>query len=98
MNAVDHDALVRAIGMMRAESDDSRALIDELLRRNGFADAGETAAYYCQTRRLCTPPSPRSAGTMAMAVEQLLRRLLDAKLSKYEPDVLAALERAERAA
>src|SRR5262249_38267955 len=43
---------MRAIALMRNESEDSRELIDELLTRNGFASARETAAYYCQTRRL----------------------------------------------
>jgi hypothetical protein len=112
MNKLDRDAFARAIAQMQAEDAGShgRQLIDALLAKGqSFEETGETAAYYCQCKALHLKPwqsppmyaAPRldgpddgSAGWKQ--AELLAYRLRAANLSKYEPDVLGALERAER--
>jgi hypothetical protein len=106
MNDIDRNAFTRAIALMQAEDAGShgRELIDALLaKQQSFEETGESAAYYCQCKALRLKPwqsppiyaAPRLDGPVA---EQLAHRLRAAGLSKYEPDVLGALERIERAA
>jgi len=109
MNDIDREAGERAIEQMRAESADSRALIDALIARDGLEEAGQTAAYHCQCQSLRLKPwqpppmhaEPRTDGpddgTMGHCVaEQLLYRMLSLGLSRFEPDPIKAIERIER--
>ena len=54
--AIDRAAMTLAIGRARAESADSRERIEEILAREGFAEAGETAAYWAQDTALRLRP------------------------------------------
>src|SRR5262249_40588380 len=56
MKKVDRDAFERAIAQMRNDSADTRALIEEIIAKQGFEQAGETAAYHCQCRALRLRP------------------------------------------
>jgi hypothetical protein len=108
VNKLDKDAFERAIAMMRSEAD-GRELLDAIsARQKTFAETGETAAYYCQCRNLklkSHQPPPMYAAANAVGgddgssgwfqAEQLLRRLLDAQLSRFEPDPVRALAEVE---
>jgi hypothetical protein len=112
MSDLDKAACERAIAMMQAEPAGShgRVLIDALLARGGsFEEIGKTAAFHCQSQNLRLKPwqpppmevTPRvdgvDDGNMGWhRAQQLAYRLLAAGLSKYEPDPVATLERAER--
>jgi hypothetical protein len=113
MNDLDHDAFKRAIELMQAEPAGShgRELIEALLaKQQSFEETGETACYYCQCKALRLQPwqsppmyaAPRTDGHDDgsqgwKAAEMLAYRLRAAGLSKFEPDPLGALERAEHA-
>ena len=98
----DFDALTRALDLALA-SDDDRAQIEQKLERKGWIEAAQSAAYSCQRRVLQLRPwelppcygavSPGHDGHAKAAV--LLKRLLDAGLSCYEPDALGALAKIE---
>jgi hypothetical protein len=113
MRRVDRDAFKRSIATVRAESAEESARVDEMLRTESWATVGETCAYACQDRALDLKPwQPPPCwihdldGTLAdgddgvmgrYAAALLLRQLLAAGLSRFEPDVLGAIERAEAA-
>ena len=112
MTDLDRDAFARAIAQMQAEAAGShgRQLIDALLAKGqSFAETGETACYFCQTKALRlkpwqSPPMYAAARTDGhdngsggwKVAELLAHRLLAAGLSRFEPDPLGALERVER--
>jgi hypothetical protein len=106
---VDREALERAIALYRQRDSASRDQIDDLLRTRSWREVAELAAYGCQCDRLGlrpwqSPPTEVDVSYEHMtgddhrglrAAAQLLRRLLDAGLSRYEPDPLHALDAAE---
>jgi hypothetical protein len=108
----DQDAYRRAIEWMRRHSPAYAAQIDDKLAREGFASAGEFAAYaaQCETLRLKPWEAPPAHVRATIAeVDQsvygrrgteiaLRDRLLAAGLSVFEPDPLSALARAAPAA
>jgi hypothetical protein len=110
LSKVDREALQRAIEMVRAEGPNEMRWIDDHLRTNGFFEAGRLASYHCQYRALQLKPwqfppiwiddvsatlkEPPDSKDRHRAAK-LLQRLLAAGLSRYEPDPLAALKRAE---
>jgi hypothetical protein len=109
MTPIDRNALERALVACRAESAARAKQIDSKLASESWEDVAEFAAYCAQGRALDlmpwqSPPchanlralsepfgDPRAARESA----ELLRRLLDAGLSRFEPDPLGALEQAE---
>jgi hypothetical protein len=97
----DLDALQRAMVQVRKHGKTRRAQIDEKLLDEPWCDVAEFAAYVCQTRALNLKPweSPPMHGDVAGApatAAELLRKMLDAGISRYEPDPMAALEGAKR--
>jgi hypothetical protein len=112
VDRIDRDALERAIEAARAESDGRRQQIDAKLADEPWQDVAEFASYCVQERSLNLPPwqdppckanlaslrqpygDPRAARESA----ELLWRLLDAGLSRYEPDPLQTLANAEKRA
>jgi len=107
---IDIEAMERAIEMKRERSEADREQIEDMLRERPWHECGAFAAYGAQCHALALRPweSPPTEvdpdwadhtgvdhyGRIAAA--RLLRRLLDAGLSRYEPDPIAALARAER--
>jgi hypothetical protein len=96
----DRDAMRRAIDAMRHESPDRAAQIERTLKHEGFAAAGEFAAYVvqCSTLRLKpweTPPSDPWGNFCSGGIE-LRDRLVAAGLSVFEPDPARALAQIER--
>jgi hypothetical protein len=104
----DQDAFERAIAWMRRHSPARAAPIEDKLRCEGFAAAGEFAAYaaQCETLRLkpwqappshvrATDPDPNVYGCRPAEIA-LRDRLVQAGLSVFEPDPLSALARAAR--
>src|SRR5262249_52830432 len=96
---VDDDALRRAMAITRR--DPSRAMqLDEMLRDEPGTGVAEFAAYGCQREALGMRPwqeppcvadenDPRDRDQNA---RRLLRRMLDAGVSRYEPDPMEALK------
>src|SRR5262245_47356001 len=111
LSQTDRDALTRALETARAESESERKRFDREETEQGWQWAAETAAYHCQDRALKLRPwqpppcwiwnveADLTAGDDGIggryAAALLTRRLLQASLSRYEPDPLGALERAE---
>jgi hypothetical protein len=110
LSKVDREALQHAIEMVRAEGPNETRWIDDHLRTNGFFEAGHLASYHRQYRALQLKPwefPPIWIDDVRATLKEppdfkdrhraakLLRRLLAAGLSRYEPDPLTALERAE---
>ena len=109
LTPIDRDALTRAIAAARAEDAGRRKQIDSMLASQPWERVAVFAARCVQHRSLRLQPwqsppfrasladldqplgDPRGARESA----ELLKRLLDANLSPFEPDPLAALERVE---
>ena len=109
LSAVDRDALKRAIEIAKAESPGRAAQINDKLKTESWRAVAEFAASCCQHRALATRPwelAPVSVDEddpipdgddhrrTGRAIK-LLRRLLAAGLSRYEPDPIEALARVE---
>src|SRR5262245_48320543 len=111
LSAVDREAMERAIEIVR-HRDKARAVqIADKLASEPWEEVGAFAAYtaQCDALRLkpwqwppcwiadiAAEPPPDHSGRRRAA--ELLQRLLAAGLSRYEPDPLGALERAEAGA
>lgn len=100
LSPVDRDALERSLQLALASDEPGRRdQIKRKLKKDDWIEAAETAAYGCQRRVLGlkpwqSPPCygdafPGHDGHANAAV--LLRKLLDAGLSRWEPDPVAAL-------
>jgi hypothetical protein len=103
MTEVDKDAFRRAIEQCRAHGIAESEYIDrELASGESFEEVGKSAAYGCQCRNLRLKPwqAPPMFGDAHPGheghadAEVLLQKLLDAGLSRYEPDPIRALETA----
>jgi hypothetical protein len=97
LSAVDRDALERAVELMKADDDAQRRdQIAQKLHAEDWFTAAHFAAYYRQREVLDLKPweSPPCYGDSAPGHDghadaaKLLKKLLDAGLSKYEPDPL----------
>ena len=110
LRKVDREAMQRAIDMVRAEGPSEARRIDDQIQHDGFYSAGHGASYHCQYRNLKLRPwefPPVWVDNVTATLKEppdhqrrdraakLLQRLLAAGLSRYEPDPLTALERAE---
>ena len=110
MNETDLDALERAIVAARAQSPGRREQIDSMLADQKREDVAAFAARVIQGRALNLQPwqvPPMRASLAALSEPygdpsgrresaELLKRLLDAGLSRFEPDPVGALAEAER--
>jgi hypothetical protein len=110
MRRIDKEAMQRAIQMARAEDEPRKKQIDAKLKSESFEEVGAFASYHCQCRALLlrpwqSPPSEVDIGdedtpTLPQggrrAAAMLLRRMLDNKLSRFEPDPVGALQRIEQ--
>ena len=109
LHPVDRSALERAIEIAKGESPGRAAQIASKLKHESWREVAEFAASCCQHRALATRPwelAPVSVGEddpipdgddhrrTGRAIK-LLRRLLAAGLSRYEPDPIEALARVE---
>ena len=98
MNKIDKDALTRAMTIARREAGRS-AQLDSMLEDSPWREVAEFAAYCVQGRALRLKPweSPPSScdedgeGDRQREGRALLRRMLAAGLSRFEPDPLRAL-------
>ena len=92
----DFYAMTRAIAAARCESRTRAKQIDAKLRTEPWEDVGRFAAFSSQIESLHLQPW-ESTVVYADSPEAhvLLRRLKAAGLSKFEPDPVAALARAE---
>lgn len=91
----DREALQRALALARTFDRARAEQLDAKLGDEPWSDVATFAAHVCQCRALHLRPWERSP---AMAADdddgpagQLLRRMLAAGFSRYEPDPLAAL-------
>jgi hypothetical protein len=107
MNAHDRKAMQLAIAMARADSEQQRHEIDDMLRAGPWQEAGERAVWACQDRNLrlrpweCPPfltdsdAEPSDCWGRRPQEIALLARMLAARISRYHPDPIAALAAAE---
>jgi hypothetical protein len=108
-NQVDKEALERCLGI--AQRDAGRAeQLQSMLKDTPRREVLEFAAYSCQIESLCLKPweSPpcivdiddpddeRDDVVNNATARSLLRRMLAAKISRYEPSPLQALKRKQR--
>jgi hypothetical protein len=109
MDRIDRDALERAIVACRAQDAGSAKQIDHMLLDRPWELVARFAAYSAQMDALGLMPwqSPPCQASLAALHEpfgdararesaEVLRRLLDAGLSPFEPDPLAAIAEAEQ--
>jgi hypothetical protein len=101
LSRADRDALERAVWLARRTPALAKAIDDRLARGDDWLEVATSAAYHCQLEALnCLPwQDPPMFGdtdrpTRDQHAAELLRRLLDAGLSRYEPNPIVALERA----
>lgn len=103
VNAVDRDALERA--MQIAQRDPLRAAqLQSKLKDEPWIEVAEFASYSCQIHALNLKPweSPPchadedDPDPQDKAAQYLLRQMLAAGVSRFDPDPLAALEHAKR--
>lgn len=113
-NRIDRDAFERAIEHLRRRGGEDQRQIESMLQSRPWERVGAFAAYSCQCEALRPRPwqpvpaneyvsvtdGDDAAGPIGgrKAAAELLRRLLGAGLSRFEPDPIGALEAAERAA
>jgi hypothetical protein len=109
LTPADEDALARALVVTRGESAARARQIDTMLGDESWQSVAVFAASCAQSRSLNLAPwqlppfranladldQPPGDASGRRESAELLRRLLDANLSPFEPDPLAALERAE---
>jgi hypothetical protein len=111
LSRIDREALERAIAIDRKRDPKSYKPINRRLEPERWYEAGKSAAYACQCAALRPKPwQPVPANEYVAvtdddseygpvmgraAAAELLRRMLAAGLSRYEPDPIAALEAAE---
>ena len=97
MKQIDRDALTRAMAMARKDRK-LAAQLDEQLKERSWHEVAEFAAYCCQYDNLKllphqSPPCAVIAGDPRdQDAADLLRRMLAAGLSEFEPDPLKALQ------
>jgi hypothetical protein len=107
LSDLDRLALARAVEIERARNPACRQRIDRLAAEEGWLAAAQSAARHCQDIALhlspwqCWPPSvvepdetdePGCEHRGITASAKLLRRMLRAGVSKYDPDPEAALQ------
>jgi hypothetical protein len=92
VSKVDREALKRALVLAKASDERGRREQIESMQERDWFEAAHFAAYHCQVNALQLRPwqSPPLYGRDADAAV-LLRKLLDAGLSRYEPNPVAAL-------
>jgi hypothetical protein len=96
---VDHDALTRCMEIAQRDPDRAEQL-QSMLRHRDWTEVAEFASHCCQYRSLHLRPwqSPPSAvdeddpDEDDRAAQKLLRRMLAAGVSRYDPDPLRALK------
>ncbi len=99
MEEIDRNALDRAIDILRA-SPERHEQIEAKLLKEGFEKAGQFAAYSCQCTNLNLKPyqeppcwaDENEADPKDIDAQALLLEMLNAGLSRYEPDPLKALK------
>ena len=109
LSQVDYEALARAYETAAAESEAYCEHLDYIEAREGWVSAAQSASYHLQVKNLklkpwqCPPCDCRSDEVghgygHSRGEVMLRRRMLEAKLSLYEPDPAAALEKIASAA
>jgi hypothetical protein len=100
---IDREALERALKLCAAQDAGRAEQIAAMLDERSWAETGHFAAASCQRRALRLSPwqSPPSdcliepLNPQDAPARRLLRRMLNAGLSRFEPSPLGALERAK---
>lgn len=100
LDPVDRDALTRAMEIAARDPDRAEQL-QEMLAKQPWVEVAEFAAYVCQCRALGLKPGdeppcaadPDDPDDRSPGARLLLRKMLHAGVSRYEPDPAAALAR-----
>jgi len=99
VDAIDHDALERALAILQADPERAEQ-ITSMLSDRAWLETAHFAAYVCQRRTLRlrpwqSPPMDAEIGEPRPhdhGARVLLRRMRSAGLSRFEPDPVAALD------
>jgi hypothetical protein len=95
MKVIDREALQRALTLAHTFDHARAEQLDAKLADEPWTDVAAFAAHVCQCRALHLRPWERSPAMAAADDDgpagQLLRRMLGAGLSRFEPDPLVAL-------
>ena len=101
LSQTDREALERAMEIVRRWMPERAQRMDEVLEHQTWEKAAKYAAYHCQMASLELPQSGLINPPCWIVEDdpeeddkdeqELLRRMLAAGLSRYEPDPLAAL-------
>jgi hypothetical protein len=107
---LDRDALARCIPIARRIEPIISRAIDTILARDGWEEAAAYACFYCQVMSLGLMPFETPPAQMNLAAglnlpfnsknreregAELLKRMIAAGVSRYEPDPVRACETAE---
>jgi hypothetical protein len=101
-DAADRDALERAMEIARHDpgrAEQLRAMLED----EEWTEVAEFAAYHCQIHALSLKPwqeppchaDEKDPHPRDRDAQRFLRKMLAAGISRYDPDPLAALERAK---
>jgi hypothetical protein len=92
----DKEALTRALEIFSRDPRNATQVKGKMAQGDSWAECAGHAAYNCQIKALgllpWQNPPCHCDGTGTDLMDRLLRRMLDAGLSAYEPDPLAALK------
>jgi hypothetical protein len=93
----DLDALRRSVRLTMAENQLRREQIEEMLAERPWVEVAEFCSYHLQMRALNLGPwqDPPANGPDDGEAGALLDRMLDASISQWEPDPVAALAKVE---
>src|SRR5262249_14266212 len=99
LDPVDRDALERSMAIAQRNLDRAEQL-QSMLRDQDWIEVAEFASHCCQFRALClkpwqSPPSSVDENDLDeedKAARDLLRKMLAAGVSRYDPDPLKALK------
>ena len=108
LSEVDRNALGRALALAKERSRgelrrDGETQIERMLKRQLWQEVAQFAVYGCQMKSLGLRPwqfppawvSPNDLDPEHADAVALLKRLLDAGLSRWEPDPIGALAKVE---
>jgi hypothetical protein len=97
---VDMDAFRRALAMALNSREPGRArMFERMLKNESWLACAKAAAHFCQTRTMQLPPfmsAPVNGPGNGAESDALLKRMLAAGISQFEPDPAAALSAKEQ--
>jgi hypothetical protein len=95
---IDIDAFRRSVAMVKREGPAGREMVETMLTTTHWVEVAEFCSHRCQMKRLGLAPwqqPPCTCGEDDADAGVLLGRMLEAGISQWEPDPLAALAKVQ---